>query len=186
MKKGQCLPALCYLHPNLDMNPETVELLRAATIQALQNKQDIAACELFGLINPEAAKALPAGTAPALPASTLEVAEGAAHDYHYWMRFVRERFIPFMTSSGRLRFTSHELFSWLENCQQLALTTGDMEEQRSDGRVAWRNGVSNALSLLKQQGILKAPAFGKEYEICRTLSPAPRRPALDSLKRVDF
>ena len=33
------------------MNPATVELLRAATIQALQNKEDVAAIELMAMMS---------------------------------------------------------------------------------------------------------------------------------------
>lgn len=162
------------------MNSETIELLRAATIQALQNKQDIAAGELLGLINPEPVKAM----LPALSPSTIEVVNGPAHDYHYWARFVRENFIPFMTSNGRLRFTSFELITWLENCKNLPLTSGDIEVRPGDSRTTWKGIMSNALSSLKSQGILKAPAFGKEYEICQQLAPAPRRVAIAPIRRL--
>lgn len=144
------------------MNPTTVELLRAATIQALQNKQDYAAIELLSLMDVKASTAV-----KALPGTTeLTIVDGPSHDYHYWVRFIREQFIPFMTANGRLRFTSHELMTWLENCQGLQLTAGDIE-QHSTGKPVWRNTVSCALGVLKTQGLLNAPPFGKEYEIRR-------------------
>ena len=142
------------------MNPTTVELLRAATIQALQNKQDVAAVELLSLMDlgvPSPVKALP-------QAEQVTVVEGPAHDYHYWISFIRRNFIPFMTANGRLRFTSHELLTWLENRQDIQLTDGDMEKNSRDNFV-WRHTVSAALGTLKSQGVLSAPPFGKEYEI---------------------
>lgn len=147
------------------MNPTTVDLLRAATIQALQNKNDVAAVELMALMSGTVAepkvKALP-------QAAEVTVVDGPAHDYHYWIQFIRQNFIPFMTANGRLRFTSHELFTWLENRDELFLTTGDME-QNSQDKYIWRNNVSHALSQLKQQGVVHAPAFGKEYTIRESL-----------------
>ena len=146
------------------MNPATVELLRAATIQALQNKQDVAAIELLSLMDvsaPNDVKALP-------EAADMTIADGPSHDYHYWTKFIRNQFIPFMTANGRLRFTSHELMTWLENCKGVEFTAGDFE-QHSNGKLVWRNTVSCALSTLKTQGLLQAPPFGKEYVI-QTLS----------------
>ena len=161
MKKGAYATAPClYLHPNFCMNPTTTEYLRAATIQALQNKQDDTAIELLSLMDLKVSDAV-----KALPGTTeLTIVDGPSHDYHYWVRFIREQFIPFMTANGRLRFTSHELMTWLENFQGLQLTAGDIEEH-SSGKPVWRNTVSNALGVLKQQGLLNAPPFGKEYEI---------------------
>ena len=164
------------------MNPTTVKLLRQAAIDALNSKEDIAAAELLSLMNVGEVR-LPATTEPKALPESKELFEGPAHDYHYWMQFIREQFIPFMTSNGRLRFTSHELLTWLENCQEMRLTNGDVEKH-SSGKTVWRNAVSGALGHLKQQGVLKAPAFGKEYEICKTLAIPPRRPALSTLRRI--
>ena len=166
MKKGRVTALPLYsLHLHSPMNPTTVELLRAATIQALQNKQDVAAVELLSLMD--------LGNAPqikALPqAAEKVIVDGPAHDYHYWSKFIRQNFIPFMTSNGRLRFTSHELLTWLENRQDVVLTAGDMDKNTKDNFV-WRHCVSAALGTLKSQGVLKAPPFGKEYEI-REASP---------------
>ena len=177
-------PPLAYLPPNFRMDPTTVQALREAAINALQSKKDVAAAELLSLMNGSTVQLPPISQPKALPQGR-ELIEGPAHDYHYWMRFIREQFIPFMTANGRLRFTSHELLTWLENCRDLALTTGDMEDSRSDGRPQWRNGVTVALGNLKQQGIVNAPAFGKEYEIKRQISPAIRRPARATLRRID-
>ena len=151
------------------MNSATVELLRAATIQALQNKQDVAAIELLSLMDVAAVPSV-----RALPQASVElpVVDGPSHDYHYWARFIREQFIPFMTANGRLRFTSHELMTWLENCQSLQLTVGDVE-QHSNGKLVWRNTVSGALGYMKNQGLIQAPPFGKEYVIStNTLKPS--------------
>ena len=154
------------------MNPATVELLRAATIQALQKKEDVAAVELMALmsgkVDQPAVKALP-------QAVEMTVVDGPAHDYHYWAKFIRQNFIPFMTQNGRLRFTSHELLTWLENCKELVLTTGDMEQNTQD-KFIWRKNVSNGLNQLKQQGVVHAPAFGKEYTIREALQPAESIP----------
>lgn len=144
------------------MNPATVEFLRTAAIQALQSKQDDAAIELLGLMeqpNTRPIKALPL-------AIERDVSEGPAHDYHYWLNLIRQSFIPFMNANGRLRFTSHELLTWLENCPEVDLTMGDVSKNRKDNFV-WRQNVSNALSALKNQGVLLAPQFGKEYEISK-------------------
>ena len=160
------------------MNPTTIELLRAATIQALQNKQDVAAVELLSLMdlgNTPEVKALP-------QAAEKEFVDGPAHDYHYWSTFIRQNFIPFMTSNGRLRFTSHELLTWLENRQDVVLTAGDMDKNTRDNFV-WRDCVSTALGTLKSQGILKAPPYGKQYEISTT-SPLPQADPFVALDRL--
>lgn len=163
------------------MNPATLDLLRAATIQALQSKEDVAAVELLALMNTETK---PVTATPVLPPAVTSVIDGPAHDYHYWARFVREKFIPFLTSNGRVRFTSHELLSWLENNSELALTSGDIEEQSSTGRPVWKNSLTNGLAALKKQGVLNAKSFGKDYEICKALPPIQRPRVLESFRRL--
>lgn len=161
------------------MNPATVELLRAATIQALQSKEDAAATELMALMNgtavESAPKALPEAktTQLAIAPETVDqiVSDGPAHDYHYWVAFIRHQFIPFMSSHGRLRFSSHELLTWLENRPDLNLTTGDVERNSQD-KLIWRHSVSAALGNLKTQGVLAAPPFGKEYTITQRIEAA--------------
>lgn len=145
------------------MEATTKQLLREAALTALNNEQDRSAFELLSLLNNAPVQTTTAAAAAVLPA-TQALMEAPAHDYHYWARFVREHFLPFMTANGRLRFTSPELFSWLENCSSLRLTTGDMDTH-SSGREVWRNGVSCGLAELKKQGVLHAPAFGRVYEI---------------------
>jgi len=164
-EKGRVTALPLYsLQPHFHMNPATVELLRAATIQALQDKEDVAAIELMAMMSGKTAQP----EVKALPQAAVEVERetviGPAHEYTYWAQFIREKFIPFMTSNGRLRFTSHELLSWLENCQEMVLTTGDLQ-QHATGKLVWRNTVSGALGYLKTQGIVSAPPFGKEYLI---------------------
>ncbi len=157
------------------MNHSTVELLREAAIQALQNKQDEAAVELLGFINPPTVSTPPAPIIKSLP-SAPEIVDGPAHDYHYWAQLIREQFIPFLYSNGRIRFTSHELLEWLKHCADYHLTTGDTETH-TDGKIIWRNTVSYALGHLKRQGVVLAPDNGKQYSL------PPRKPALASLKR---
>jgi len=153
------------------METTTVELLREAALKALNNAEDRSAYEILALLNQEPVQVTTTKSVQVLPA-VREVIDAPAHDYHYWTRFIRENFLPFMSGNGRLKFTSPEVFSWLENCSNLNLTTGDLETQ-SSGREVWRNGVSSALVELKKQGILYAPAFGRVYEIRQpALSPA--------------
>ena len=152
------------------MNDTTKVFLRNAVLEALSAQADASAMELLSLLN-----GLPTQPPAAMPIAALPMAQnieyGTAHDYHFWCRFIRENFIPFMTGNGRSRFTSHELYSWLENCSFLGLTAGDVEKH-STGREVWRNAVGAALSHLKQQGALQAQAFSKEYQICRPCLPS--------------
>ena len=145
------------------MNPTTIEFLRAATIQALQKKQDAAAVELLSLMDTSTVppvKALP-------QAVTHTVTEGPAHEPEYWSRYIRQKFIPFLKENGRDRFTSYELLKWLDRRDDLSLTTGDIEKDSRD-RFVWRDYVSCAIGNLKNQGIINAPPHGKDYEICST------------------
>jgi hypothetical protein len=145
------------------MNDTARTFLRYAVLEALNAQADSAAMELLALLNGTPLQATTNAARAALPMAR-EITDGPARDYHYWTRFIRENFIPFMTGNGRLRFTSHELLTWLENCSSLSLTTGDVDAH-STGRETWRNAVGNALSSLKQQGALTAAPFGKEYVI---------------------
>ena len=149
------------------MEDTTRTLLREAALKALTDSQDRSAFELLALLNQEPVQVTTAKAANVLPAAR-DVFDAPAHDYHYWARFIRENFLPFMTGNGRLKFTSPELFSWLDNCSSLKLTTGDVETH-SSGREVWRNGVSMALADLKRQGIVNAPTFGRVYEISKPL-----------------
>ena len=155
------------------MEETTRELLREAAFKALSDAEDRSAFELLALLNQETVQVTTAKAANVLP-SARDIFDAPAHDYHYWARFIRENFLPFMTGNGRLRFTSPELFSWLDNCSTLKLTTGDIETH-SSGREAWRNSVSLALQDLKKQGVIDAPAFGRVYEISKpALMPSSR------------
>ena len=145
------------------MEATTQDYLRKAAIEALTAKADTAALELLAMLHGHPTQTTTPRAMQALPAAR-PVLEGPAHDYHYWAQFIRENFIPFMIGNGRLRFTSHELFTWIENCTQVELTNGDVE-QYTDGKVIWRNIASNALASLKKQGVVHAPAWGKDYEI---------------------
>jgi len=151
------------------MEDTTRTLLREAAFKALTDSQDRSAFELLALLNQEPGQVTTAKAANILPAAR-DVFDAPAHDYHYWSRFIRENFLPFMTGNGRLKFTSSELFSWIDNCSSLKLTTGDVETC-SRGRVVWRRGVSSALADLKRQGIVNAPTSGRIYEISRPMLP---------------
>jgi hypothetical protein len=148
------------------MEAATQDYLRQAAMDALSAKADTAAFEILAMLNGQTTQVTTARAVQLLP-SARPVTDGPAHDYHFWAQFIRENFIPFMTGNGRLRFTSPELFTWIENCTDPVLTTGDLEPY-SSGNVTWRNIASNALGALKKQGVITAPAWGKEYEIQST------------------
>lgn len=147
------------------MNTTTKTRLRKAILEALNEADDLAAHEILGLIIGQPSKdSQPQVTRQlALPAGKI-IVDGPAHDYHYWVRFIRENFIPFMQANGRSQFTSYELLSWLDNLGGLELTEGDTE-QHSSGREVWRSQVCNALSTLKTMGVLDAAPFAKDYTI---------------------
>jgi hypothetical protein len=146
------------------MNDTTRAFLRSAVLEALNAKADRSAMELLSILNDEPISSPQPALQIALPPAR-EVVEGPPHDYHYWVRFIREHFIPFITGNGRVKFTTHELMTWLENCNSLQLTTGDLNQPPSGG-LTWRNVVSDALGALKQQGTISAPFKSKEYQIC--------------------
>lgn len=155
------------------MEQATQDYLRKAAIEALTAKADHVALELLALLHGDSGQLSAVSQVKALPAAT-QVIEGPAHDYHYWIKFIREQFIPFLQGNGRFKFTSYELLNWIERCSSVQLTTGDVEQYES-GKEIWRNITSNALANLKKQGVVKAPPWGKEYEICSLrLTPAPQ------------
>lgn len=158
------------------MNPTTQDRIRKAVQDALADRDDTAALELLSLLTPQ--HQLAQQSTVQLPFAALppakQIIDGPAHDYHYWMRLIREHFIPFMTENGRLKFTSHELLSWIQHRHDLALSTGDLTTL-SGGRETWRNIVGNALTALKQMGVVSAAPFSKDYAI-NTDQPAFSRP----------
>jgi hypothetical protein len=149
------------------MEPTTRDYLRKAAVEALAAKDDASALELIGLLQGRLATLPSHQTQLALP-SVHASSEGPAHSQHYWAQFMRENFIPYMAEHGRGRFTSNELFSWLENrCTEL-FTTGDVKEY-SRGGATWRTIASNALTALKQQGVVSAETHGRVDSI----APSP-------------
>jgi hypothetical protein len=150
------------------METATKALLRQAAIQALQDQEDVAAGELLALLSSKPKDS------PLLPKQQMllpgnEVIDGPARDYHFWVQFIRENFIPFLTENGRARFTSNEMFTWLENCRLLRLTTGDLHAHQ-DGTPAWRCRAGKGLSELKKQGIVSGQPGGREFQIrCQQL-----------------
>lgn len=167
MKKGAASPAPHTYQPsNSAMKATTCEFLRQAALAALQAKDHSAALELLCLL-PESGDEPAQAQVPELPPGR-EVQDGPAHDYHYWMQFIRERFIPFIVDNGRVQFTSYEALRWIENCGLIPLTTGDIE-QYQNGSTVWRALASNALIALKKQGVLTAPRYAKDYTIVEAL-----------------
>jgi hypothetical protein len=152
------------------MNPTTKTLLRNAVLEAVSTEQDAAAIELLALLTggqpaeqPQPAAQIPEPAQLRLPPER-QVIDGPARDCHYWASFIRENFIPFMVANGRARFTSNELFSWLENNPAVCMTSAEIEP-RSDGYEYWRNIVSNALTSLKLGGLVEAQPNGRVYMI---------------------
>jgi hypothetical protein len=148
------------------VNDSTRIYLRNATLEALSKEDDSAAMELLSILTGQSELPQPEQrTTLALP-QARPLMEGDAHDYHFWARFIRDSFLPFMLAHGRYGFTSYELTSWLEAHPELPLTTGDVEAH-SNGRETWRSQISAALQGLKRMGCINAPLFGRTYEINR-------------------
>ena len=156
------------------MNSDTKALLRHTILEAINSEQDAAAMELLALLTGSAPAA---HHAPAALPAARKVIEGPARDYHYWASFIRDTFIPHIINNGRFGFTSNEMFSWLENNRNMQWTTGDVEP-RSDGIEIWRGTVSNALTALKDRGLIKSKPRGRDYVIAQLL---PARNNLNGL-----
>lgn len=145
------------------METTTKAFLRQAVIEALQSQEDVAASELLALL-PSKPKHQPSKPIqPALLPSD-DVIDGPARDYHFWVQFIRENFIPFLFENGRARFTSNEVFTWVENCQHIQLTTGDLHAHQ-DGTLTWRSRAGKGLSELKKQGVVSGQPGGKEFRV---------------------
>ena len=162
MKKGRCPPPRYQPH-HFTMESSTQDYLRKAATEALAAKDDVSALEIIGLLQGQSVTLPPRQTQLALP-SVCASSDGPAHTYHYWAQFIRENFIPFMAENGRGRFTSNELFTWLETRCAEMFTTGDVKEQ-SCGGFTWRTIASDGLTALKQQGVVFAKAHGRVYSI---------------------
>ena len=152
------------------MNTTTRALLRNAVIEAVNSEQDAAAAELLALLTN--AQPVSSGNPAAVMVESAQlilpaertIIDGPARDYHYWAGFIRDNFIPYMVANGRHRFTSSELFSWLENSKTLQMTTGDIELRR-DGKEYWRSIVTDAIRSLKDQGLIEGEKGGRLYMI---------------------
>ena len=168
MKKGGFYSALIFelpTHPHSAMNSDTKALLRHTILEAINSEQDAAAMELLALLTGSTPSTQ--HSSAALPANR-KVIEGPARDYHFWAAFIRETFIPHITNNGRLGFTSNEMFSWLENNRNMQWTAGDVEP-RLDGSEVWRGTVSNALTALKERGLVAAKPRSRDYVIVQLL-----------------
>ena len=144
------------------MQPGTQRFLRSAVQEALKAEDDAAAIELMAILSghsyPHPVAVLP---------SHQSTTPGPAHDSHFWARFIEENFIPLISNNGRSRFTSHEVYSWIDNYPDLPLTDGDIE-QRSGGASVYRKRISQGLDLLKQHGAVSSKPGSREYEILPT------------------
>jgi len=89
------------------MKATTRDFLRQAALAALQAKDDSAAIELLSMMPATHLDDSTGKAVAALPPGR-DIQEGPAHDYHYWMQFIREQFIPFIVQNGRAQFTSYE------------------------------------------------------------------------------
>ena len=146
------------------MNPETLEHLRSAAINALQNKQDVAAVELISLMDmtapalaPEPVTVAPVPLEiPALPASPQ------SRDYHFWARVIQDSYLPHLASEGQVEFTTAQFFSWVEYVG-LPLTTGDLEKP-GGSRPRWKERCGVALKKLRDNNVIhQLGFFGKTY-----------------------
>lgn len=150
------------------METTTKVFLRQAAIQALQDQEDAAASELLALLS-SGPKDPPSFPKQQMLLASNNAIDGPARDYHFWVQFIRENFIPFLAENGRARFTSPEMFTWIENCRLLQLTTGDLQTHQ-DGKLAWRGRAGKGLSELKRQGLVYGQPGGKEFLVhCQQL-----------------
>jgi hypothetical protein len=163
MKKGRHHPPR-YQHHHFTMESSTQDYLRKAAAEALAAKDDGAVIEILAMLRGVPIAQGQDQQIRLLP-STATTADGPAHDFHYWSQFIRDSFIPFLTENGRVRFTSPELFSWIERCAEARFTSGDLLPN-ADGAATWRRGVSNGLINLKTQGVVHAETRGRSYQIC--------------------
>jgi hypothetical protein len=145
------------------MESATQDYLRQAAAQALEAKDDASVVEILGLLRGATATEAPTQAPLALPAAD-PTNGGPAHSYHFWAQFIRDRFIPFMLRNGRDKFTSHELFAWLQNSGSPEFTSGDLKSY-ADGSLAWRNAASSGLNALKVQGVVHSRLNSRVYFI---------------------
>lgn len=146
--------------------------LRTAASAALTSGDDVAALAILRLITeaepaecPAPSAPLRASPPPALPGNAGTIVNGPPRDYHYWVGVIRQSFIPFIQNSGRHRFTSAELLSWIDCRDDLVFTAGDMEINEKHQKVRWRERVTDALAACKSLGILTAEPHSKVYTI---------------------
>ena len=164
------------------MNPETIEFLRSATIQALQNKQDVAAVELLSLMDlgQQNAPVLISGSVEQ-PSNHLEIAvcqspqlpplpnNSDARDYHFWARAIQDCYLPTLRQENKKEFTSSQLFSWVDYVG-FPLTSGDLEKPGGN-RPRWKERASDALSHLTREGVIfRLGYFGKTYSTVKPSS----------------
>lgn len=161
------------------MNPTTLELLRNAAIEALQNKNDESAAELLSLMELPSQPALPAACAPQLVTLEAEPLQlpplpesDEGRDYHFWTKAIRDFYLPTLAREGKTDFTTPQLFSWVDFVG-FPLTTGDL--QMVGSRPYWKCRVGSALDCLCSNNIIhRYGFFSKTYS---TVPPAAQLPA---------
>lgn len=164
------------------MDSATQNYLRQAATSALADKDDASALEIIklmqGLQGPQPQKQ---GELALLPPEASNA--GPAHTGHYWAQLTREAFIPFIIQNGRARFTSTEVFTWLENYCADKFTSGDLA-LRQDGSMTWKGIASDGLCNLKRQGVIESEPHGRTYQITKRLMPRFSIP-IDDPDRLD-
>ena len=163
------------------MNPTTLELLRNAAIEALQNKNDESAAELLSLMELPLQPQLVAAPSnqlvkiedpeivfPALPASN----EG--RDYHFWTKTIHDCYLPALRQEEKTEFTTPQLFTWMDFVG-FPLTTGDL--RMVGNRPYWKGRVGAALDQLCSTQVIHRYGFlSKTYS---TVKPSKILPVAE-------
>ena len=150
------------------MNPTTIELLRNAAIEALQNKQDESAAELLSLMELPSQPQLVA--TPSNQLLTIEEPKlvipplpktDEPRDYHFWRQAINDCYLPALKQEEKTEFTTPQLFSWIDYVG-FPLTAGDL--QMSGNRPYWKGRVGAALDrLCDAQVIHRCGFFSRTY-----------------------
>ena len=92
---------------------------------------------------------------PALPESD----EG--RDYHFWMKAIRDCYLPTLAQEGKTEFTTPQLFSWVDFVG-FPLTRGDL--QMVGSRPYWKCRAGSALDHLCNNNVIhRYGFFSKTY-----------------------
>lgn len=141
------------------MNHTTIQRLKDAALQAVQDDDIAAARDLLDIISVQKIMHKPLQ----LKASSSDEV-GVLHDSLFWSQIVRDSFVPFLTQHGRSSFTSPELFKWIVNWDGVTLSQQDLQ-RHEDGREIWRDRAYQGLTQLCQMGVLSKEYGSKVYYI---------------------